>query len=65
MLNLTDQPALREVLPGWHLVRTGVTLSGDRYWFATGRAWLPVGRLDGTLGAGVSECPVVIRKEKQ
>ena len=64
-MTTNDQPALREVLPGWNVIRTGVTQKGDKYWWSPGRAWLPVGRLDGTLGAGVSECPVVIRKEKQ
>ena len=64
MLQTSDQPTLREVLPGWHLVRTGKTRSGDKYWWSTGRAWLPVGRLDRTLGADVRAMPVVIRKER-
>jgi hypothetical protein len=57
-------PNRSEIPDGWKLVTHGKTRGGDKYWWASQRAWIPVGYSDDTQGADVREkdMPYVIRK---
>jgi hypothetical protein len=67
-MNPSDQSTLREVLNGWHIVRTGSARIGDRWWRSSTKSapgyWLPVTGADWqgepVLGEGM---PVLIRKD--
>jgi hypothetical protein len=58
------QPKLSDIPSGWHVLSGGKTRSGDKYWWESRQAWLPVGHDDWTCCVEVrlEDMPLVIRK---
>lgn len=64
MIEQRDQPTLGEIPNGWHIIRTGRALIGDKYWRPHDRVWLPLVWSDKKHDVDVltKDMPVVIRK---